>query len=48
MKTKPIGRGKEQKEHNTDSPQCWCNPEYKYVPESDSWIVIHNPESKRN
>lgn len=34
-------------EHNTDSPECWCDPEIEEL-ENGNLIVIHRDKSEAN
>lgn len=29
-------------EHNTDSPECWCEPEIIVDEETDNQVIIHS------
>ncbi len=29
-------------EHNTDSPECWCEPEIREDPETGNKVIVHN------
>lgn len=40
--------GKDSRKHDTDSPYCWCKPKQIFVPESNSWVTVHEPEERIN
>jgi len=37
-----IRKMKKRGEHNTDSDTCWCMFKAIYVPESDSYVIVHD------